>query len=179
MVYLLACFIFISVPISGQTQELKPQSPSRFQAPKWASYDAMHEFYVGQFVKSEGFGLIRRMRMDDPIFRQVSIAGNSYAITGLDLVSLLKHKIPVVYLSRLGGLTRKNYKNAKTRTLTEFEQEGLAKLLKGQTYVGNSKAEQLELVGAIRAGKSCLSCHHVSEGELLGAFTYHLRPTGN
>jgi hypothetical protein len=120
--------------------------------------------------------MMRLKRWDEPMFRQLSIAGKGYTITKLDLVSLLKHKTAVAYISRIGGLTRKNYKKAKTRPLTRFETGALSKLMKGFSSAFNGDTKRPALLGAIRAGKGCLSCHHVSKGELLGAFTYQLRP---
>ena len=176
----LVTFTILTGAIFGQSQQqsAKRETPETRVA-KWSFYEAMHEHYVDRhehyvdrFVKSEGFGMYRRIHLDDPRFRKLSMNGKAYTIMNL---SLLKHKNPVAYLSSFGGLTRKNYKKAKTRSLTSFEKDALSKLNKGQAAIFNSNPKRLALLGAVRASKDCLSCHHASEGELLGAFSYQLQ----
>jgi hypothetical protein len=72
-------------------------------------------------------------------------------------------------------------RTAPTRELDEFETAGLAAIAKGQElYVGESKsAATMRMIGGIRAAKSCTTCHGCNEDELLGAFSYVLRPTAS
>ena len=36
--------------------------------------------------------------------------------------------------------------------------------------------ERIQMLGALRAGKTCLECHEGQRGKLLGAFSYELTP---
>ncbi len=96
-----------------------------------------------------------------------------WQVVRLELVSLLKHKVPVAYLSK--NLPRmEELKNAETRPLTEFETQALAQLRSQEDLITDQQPNVIRMVGALRAGKDCTACHSVSRGELLGAFTYEL-----
>jgi hypothetical protein len=97
-----------------------------------------------------------------------------WAVARLELVSLLKHERPAVYVST--ELPRmEQLKKAKTRSLDEFEAEALKRLYKGEDVVADAAVNQIRLVGSLRAAKQCQECHSVSRGALLGAFTYDLQ----
>ena len=97
-----------------------------------------------------------------------------WRVVRLELVSLLKHPTPVAYVSdhlpRMDELAA-----AKTRPLTGFEAESLAKLQAGEDVVEHSTANLIDMVGSVRAAKKCISCHSVPYGTLLGAFSYQLQ----
>jgi hypothetical protein len=92
----------------------------------------------------------------------------------LSLVSLLKHAEPRVYVSdqlpRMDDL-----RNAPTRPLDRFERAGLDLLLRGEELAGAQGPDRVRLLGPIVAGKTCIGCHGVEKGTLLGAFSYDLR----
>ena len=96
----------------------------------------------------------------------------SWRFRNLELVSLLKHDEPRVYLSknlpRMGEL-----RNAPTRPLDAFEAAALPRLAKDDLVV-HSTDERLRVLGSIRATQECLACHAKKEGDLLGAFSYTL-----
>jgi hypothetical protein len=97
-----------------------------------------------------------------------------WRLARLELVSLLKHASPRVYLSdnlpRMDELT-----SHRTRELSTFEADSLAKLNAGDDLAVSAKANRIEMLGALRAGKSCRQCHEVPQGTILGAFSYDLR----
>ena len=96
-----------------------------------------------------------------------------WAMHRLELVSLLKHEKPAVYLSR--SLPRmEELQNAKTRTLSRFEQSALDQLRKGEDVVTRASLNRIEMIGSLRATKQCQQCHEVKSGALLGAFSYEL-----
>ena len=99
----------------------------------------------------------------------------NWDLKALDLVGLLKHKEPVVYLSeKLADM--KDLKDTATRPLDLFEFAGLEAIQKGDPLFVRAKDGAILMLGAIRAGKQCLSCHDdKKEGDLLGAFSYTLR----
>lgn len=113
---------------------------------------------------------------DEPARRKDKPApSNRWRITSLELVSLLKHKQPAVYVSRY--LPRMDLlKTAPTRALTEFETEALRQLRNGESLVHRRMTDHHVMLGAVRAKKSCLRCHFVKTGDLLGAFSYELYP---
>lgn len=97
-----------------------------------------------------------------------------WAVARLELVSLLTHKRPTVYIStelpRMEQLAK-----AETRTLDGFEQEALKSLQKGEDVVTDAAINHIRLMGSLRAAKQCQQCHSVPRGALLGAFTYDLQ----
>lgn len=105
---------------------------------------------------------------------QVTKHETLWSVVRLELVSLLKFDEPAVYVSdRLPQMNELS--SATTRPLTPFEQEGLEALRAGEDLVTARSAGDIEMLGALRAAKQCLQCHSVRRGELLGAFSYHLR----
>jgi hypothetical protein len=61
------------------------------------------------------------------------------------------------------------------RKLDEFESGALRKIAAGSDEVFRVVDNEVVMVGALRATKSCAACHRVPEGTLLGAFTYKLK----
>jgi hypothetical protein len=123
----------------------------------------------------------RRFDTDKPI---KDIAGNvtgyplveRWAVRRVELIGLLVHESPVVYLNSDGKLpSMVAAKEAKTRGLTEFESGGLKNLAGGKEVVAvDAAANQVRMVGAIRMAGACTKCHDGKPGDLLGAFTYDL-----
>jgi len=96
-----------------------------------------------------------------------------WAVNRLELVSLLKHDEPAVYLSdQLPQMDE--LADAKTRTLHRFENAALKQLRSGEDVVVRSTLNQIKMLGSLRASKQCMQCHSVKYGELLGAFSYIL-----
>jgi hypothetical protein len=97
-----------------------------------------------------------------------------WQIYRLELVGLLKHKEPAVYLSDF--LPRMDQlRKAKTRPPTAFEQRALCQVQAGDDLVVEASANQIRMMGSLRAAKQCLACHHARRGDLLGTFSYQLR----
>jgi hypothetical protein len=98
-----------------------------------------------------------------------------WEIKSLDLVGVVMHDTPVVYMSeKIPAM--KDLSTKPTRPLDYFELAGLEQLLKGEAIYVRSKDDTLRVLGPIQAGKACLKCHHESkEGDLLGAFSYTIR----
>jgi hypothetical protein len=95
-------------------------------------------------------------------------------VTRLELVSLLTHDEPQVYVTdRLPKMTE--LARAKVRDLTEFEQQALKTLQAGDELAADAALNRIRMLGAVRASKQCLECHDAQRGDLLGAFSYELR----
>jgi hypothetical protein len=106
-----------------------------------------------------------------------------WEIKSLDLVGLVVHETPVVYVS--GNISAMgptmippmmDLKKKPTREMDVFESEGLEELASGKALYIRSKADTIRVLGPIHAAKTCLRCHgDAKEGDLLGAFSYTLR----
>lgn len=95
----------------------------------------------------------------------------------VELVSLLKHDQPGVYLSR--HLPRmEDLKSAQVRPLDGFEDSALRRLHDGEDLVVGHRTSQLKMLGSLRAARQCLECHRVPRGTLLGAFSYEMVRAG-
>jgi hypothetical protein len=96
-----------------------------------------------------------------------------WVLRRLELVSLLKHEKPVVYVSQ--ELPRmENLRRAPTRPLGDFEEKALKNLQGGQDLVTEATVNRIRMLGALRASRQCLQCHNVQHGQLLGSFSYEL-----
>ena len=62
----------------------------------------------------------------------------------------------------------------QTRDLAGFEAASLPLLELEKNIVIEEAPSRIQMLGALRASDSCRECHHVSQGSLLGAFTYVL-----
>ncbi len=144
----------------------------------------IHRGGVLEFLDAEGFGYARdRDHVAGFLphrFRQIPDTWNlhrshtKWRVERLELVSLLKHDKPGVYVSeslprmdRIGELT--------VRPLDTFESSTLPLLQSGEDLAKELNGSDLRVLGSIRATQQCLKCHDVQRGDLLGAFTYKLR----
>ncbi|MEO1498733.1 MAG: hypothetical protein AAFV43_16430 [Planctomycetota bacterium] len=94
----------------------------------------------------------------------------------LELLGYAYHPDPVVYISdTLPNM--ETVAETPTRSPNGFEAAALDKLIAGDDLViesPKSPGSVTQMLGAVRAGKSCTSCHEVAAGALLGAFSYEL-----
>ncbi len=126
--------------------------------------------WAKQFREAAGFQLRGLSQMPQPR-AAAHDAEERWQTTRLELASLLKHKPPMVYVSdRLPRMDALN--TAAVRPLDAFERRGIAKLAQGEPLVADAGVNRLRTLGSIFARKQCQQCHHVGEGELLGAFSY-------
>lgn len=96
-----------------------------------------------------------------------------WLLKSLELISLLKSNSPAVYVSAyLPDMDKLS--NVETRSLHGFELESLKQLKIDEDLVIAAKTNEIRLLGSIRASESCLKCHAVERGTLLGAFSYQL-----
>jgi hypothetical protein len=99
-----------------------------------------------------------------------------WAVRKVELIGLLMHDAPVVYLNPEGKLPSMDaVKDKGTREMTEFEANALKDLAAGKEVIAvDAVTNHVRMVGAIRMANSCLKCHEGKRGDLLGAFTYDL-----
>jgi hypothetical protein len=145
----------------------------------------MHAFGVVDFVNAKGFGFVRDRDhvagFQEHQFRRMpqltdeNQKSSRWQIRRLELVSLLKYDEPAVYVSE--HLPRMDeLREAPTRPLNAFEKSELSDLRRGQDLRIQPNGDGIWMLGSIRALKACLGCHHGQRGDLLGAFSYKLRP---
>ena len=91
----------------------------------------------------------------------------------MELVSLLKHATPQVYVS--ANLPRMDdAASLPLRSPDGFEAAALQRLQAGEDIVVEARTNRIVMVGSIRAEQRCTERHKVQRGEVLGAFTYEL-----
>lgn len=144
----------------------------------WKSFEALHERYTQAFVDSDGFGVSRILTFDSPENQAFLVNGRKHRVNNVQLIGLMKD-VPRVYASSFMNPTRSMLATSAQRSLTSFETEAIAQLKTGTDYVLSGDGQQPDtppgtLVAALRAGESCMSCHDVEHGQLLGAFAYRL-----
>ncbi len=138
----------------------------------------MHFLGVVDFVNPNGFGFVKDRQhvsgFQSHQFSRLPDPGTAWRLKTLDLVGLVVHEEPVAYVSAtLPRMDR--LRKTPTRPLDAFEVAGLAALRKGQDlFVRDTANGHRRMLGAVRSGKQCLSCHGGERGELLGAFSYTL-----
>ena len=98
-----------------------------------------------------------------------------WRIGHVHLVGLLSHPEPVVYLTdKMPSMEQ--VRKGKTRSLDFFEEVALPALREGEDLYIVRKDDTLRMLGALRATKTCQQCHDAQIGDLLGVFSYVLRP---
>jgi hypothetical protein len=103
-----------------------------------------------------------------------------WSLRSVDLIALVDHDQPVVYITaKLGNAAKHGADSDSSRGLDIFEMVALEKLRKGDEMFVRTKENTLRMVGALRATKSCLECHNAKEGDLFGAFSYTLNQNDN
>lgn len=95
-----------------------------------------------------------------------------WVLKSLQLVSLLKHDRPQVYVSK--QLPNMQSPGTNVRNLNPFERRSLQELYAGEDLCIEGRENQVRMLGSLRAIRQCLDCHTVDRGELLGAFSYEL-----
>jgi hypothetical protein len=145
----------------------------------------LHENGLVDFVNAPGFGYIRdrdhvagfqpHQFHEIPTYQSKEKAGTRWRVQRLELVSLLKFDVPAVYLSehlpRMDELAV-----AKTRPLDDFEKRGLHALQQGADLEFDCNPTRVRMLGSLRCLQQCAKCHHANRGDLLGAFSYVLKP---
>jgi hypothetical protein len=102
--------------------------------------------------------------------------GRRWKLRRVELVSLLTHDEPGVYVT--DKLPRMDLlRGVPVRSLDEFESMSLPRLGRGEDVIALQSGSRLRMLGAVRAGNQCLSCHEAQRGDLLGAFSYHFDST--
>lgn len=138
----------------------------------------LHDNGVLDFINPLGFGYIKDREhvagFQKHGMTKVPAANTTWSIAHLELVGLVVHEKPLVYMT--ANLPQmEEAQNAPRRPLDSFELEGLEALRAGEDLYYRGSESKARMMGSIRAGEQCLKCHGGSRGDLLGAFSYGLR----
>ena len=102
------------------------------------------------------------------------LTADRWKVRTLDLVGLLVHEAPVVYVS--DHLPRmEELRGAPTRPLDKFEALGLSVLRRGEDLFTSRDGKHPRMLGAVYSSMQCVSCHGGERSDLLGAFSYTLQ----
>lgn len=132
--------------------------------------------YVKDRTRVAGFRPHRFSRVPDgrPPWGETG-AKPAWEVETIELVGLLLRPEPVVYVSdKLPAMDR--LREIGTRPPDGFEAAGLAVLRAGKDHYAAAAGDRLRLVGSLRNGQTCQTCHGGEVGDLLGALSYTLRP---
>ncbi|HYV36211.1 MAG TPA: hypothetical protein VE988_10935 [Gemmataceae bacterium] len=138
---------------------------------------AMHMESVVNFANAGGYGLFfspqKVAGFQSHRFNMVPQA-TEWKVQTIELVGLLMHDDPVVYVSNeLPRMEKKG--KVPTRALNIFEATGLKQLQEGDDLYVREGEGAIRMVGAVRSVEQCLKCHGGQRGDLLGAFSYRLQ----
>lgn len=140
-----------------------------------------HQRAITTFVDSAGFGGARLRESKYWFDFSLILEGLEYQARDIQLLGLTSEYGDRYYT----GLQPKKNKlaNATHRPLTTEEKEAVTRLRAGEAWVklavppnpAEDTSEHIRVIAPIFAQASCLECHEVKTGALLGAFDYHLR----
>jgi hypothetical protein len=149
--------------------------------PENAATGELHQEARRDFLNPEGFGYVRDRdhvagfvphAFSDHLrpFSPGELAGRWLTVR-VELVSLLKHERPMVYVSEhLPNMTE--LRQTPVREIDDFELGALERLAGGDDLTTDTQFGRIRAVGSLRAMRQCLECHEVERGALLGAFSY-------
>ena len=158
------------------------RAPHDVPPPYFDGLGGMHAESQRDFLEPERLGYVRdRNHVAGFISHRftkvpdVQTASSTWRVSRLELISLLKHDPPAVYVAEhLPNMDQ--LRDAPTRPLDGFERDVLPRLRSSEDLVSAESADRIRLIGSLRASNTCLECHSVKRGELLGAFSYELVP---
>jgi hypothetical protein len=137
----------------------------------------LHLESVVNFANARGFGLIisrKQVAGFQPHQFNMVPRSKEWQVQRLELVGLLMHAEPVVYVS--DELPRmEKLRKVPTRPLNNFEVAGIKRLQQGDSLFIRETTESIRMLGAVRSIEQCVKCHGGERGDLLGAFSYRLQ----
>jgi hypothetical protein len=175
----------ILVPVIPQSEVYNPDLVSLGDAAPADAREAFGQLHMNSlldFVNADGFGYVKDRTAVAGFrphgFSRTPAPVERRSVTRVDLIGLVKHDTPKVYLSE--SLPRMEYLSAaRTREPDPFEAEGLKALRGGEDLFARGSDRDVRMIGAIRSVSQCVECHGGKRGDLLGAFTYRIWKMGD
>lgn len=152
-----------------------------------SSFDVFHLMGLDDFTRPETYGLMIEPRvtrgfqshgfhLSPQLEYEAFLLESGVVLENLQLVSVNRFDQPRVYvLDHLPRMDQLTGDDVPTRELTEFERRALEQFRRGKPIVTEANSDGFRMVGPIRAVATCIECHAVDRGDILGAFTYHFR----
>jgi hypothetical protein len=150
-----------------------------------ADGEELHDKIMADLFNKEGFGKVVGLKraigfephgptdLKQEIGTTIEDAA-TWQLTRLELVSLLRHDEPRVYVAETIPLMNE-LAAVPHRALNEFEATALPQIETERDTVIEETPDGARMLGAVRAGNDCLQCHNGPRGKLLGAFSYEFR----
>ena len=162
-------FTWSSGDFEGNTPELAKED--------FDSSWRMHLDGLVDFVRPDGFGYVKDRRhvagFQSHGFSKAPVPEPLWALQTVDLVGLLQHDEPAVYVT--DHLPRmEELRDAPWRHADDFEVTALQALRRGADLFVRDGREGRRMLGALRNAAQCSACHGGDRGDLLGAFSYTL-----
>ena len=147
-----------------------------------------HARAVKTFVESQGFGYGRFRRSGYWIEHTVRLEENLFRPMNVNLIGLTPEEGDRYFEGRMPK--KAELTTAITRELSKDEAAAVAQIRAGtapwvrlpaawETFVGPPRKysyDTVHIIAPITADTSCLECHKVKQGSLLGAFDYEMMP---
>jgi hypothetical protein len=161
---------------STEALKMQPLPRDGFAAEEGSLFQ-WHQASVIDFIHPGGFGYFKDRGhvagFQEHQFSRVPEQPERWVLQTLDLVGLVVHDEPVVYVS--DHLPRMDeLRKVSTRPPDAFEKAGLEQLARGRDIFVADGSFGRRMLGAVRSVKQCLECHGGNRGDLLGAFSYTL-----
>ena len=161
----------------------------RFGLPKVDSYQKLHTGSVLAFANPAATGLITEpkvaagfqphaMKLPPQNLAKDFLTKQQLTLDSLQLISLHRFDSPRAYvLDHLPRMDQLIGEDVPTRKLSHFERSAIETLRQTgtQDIVTEVTDDGITMLGSVRAYESCLECHSVNKGDLLGAFSYTFR----
>lgn len=138
-----------------------------------------HQTAVTTFVQNEGFGIARLKKAGLWNIISVMWKDEEYSVYPVRLIGTTKEQGYRLFPDNVPP-RKKKIRTTENRLLTESEHSAIDQLRSNSSQMielppeDRSKKKSLRLFAPILATKDCLKCHDCNEGDMLGAFDYHL-----
>jgi hypothetical protein len=153
--------------------------------PAASDLSPIHHLILLEFGDLDRSGFVRSRKavagfQPHRVTSQADVAGGGneashWQIARLELVSLLRHETPRVYVAdQLPSMDQ--LAEVPNRALNDFEASALPQLETSEDVVIDQGQKRIQMLGSVRAASSCLECHEGERGRLLGAFSYEITP---
>jgi hypothetical protein len=156
------------------------------QSPSQQEWQEVHRLAVTDYVSRERIGYVksrdqvagfeshRFADLRDDWKSDYDCSPRYWQVARLELVGLLR-ETPRVYAAETLP-PADQLSDAPHRPLNDFETAALQQLISQQDVVVDQQPHRIQMLGALRAGTSCIVCHEGQRGKLLGAFSYQIEP---
>ncbi len=166
----------------GEDREPETLGVEFFRNEKDVDWNQVHFSAEWDFLHPEGFGHLisdrRAIGFRSHGFHDRLVVNSSmfwsWKLKGIHLINLYRDPEARAYVwDKMPRLDTMQAGKVETRALSDFESKGLEALkFERDVVVGESNQAGVRMIGSLRANETCLKCHQVPRGTLLGAFSY-------